>query len=473
MLGFILVTRGTHSGKDVILGFPNSIFKQNLSYFDSVHYNTTISNSNSSKTFILGWPVSVIAELLCPKKERWDKILDFSAESIRFIGYPASVIYKSKSKPGKILSSHSLNSIDSDASSRFKENIAAFNVVLVFEVDSPLLKNSEKIKEAVIAISNKKSDQTLKFEEKRSGYLSNEVLKLKNIRDSCQNKDEEIQTMLNESSLAKELIHIYTDLSIKGETFIEINGWLKLNLLITPTETCFTCSEYQSLLFYDNPKRLEPLINEKSQTTLLVSLLKKCKYPSTPFKDIAESEGVTFKAVSNAALHFVRWNKAKIVACFNDESLFVNSSTFCMSKELALEYDKIFKSKQFEVNKSIESYKIIDLNKLLFFFSSPKSIKSMEKLLIPKAKTIPLVTWLMRKEIIQSVHYYLYLIHKSPEEILSSSPSISESLTLQKLLPYLNMQSPLEEILSHTHLTFPEIITCSKRFASHIKLVIH
>jgi hypothetical protein len=153
MLGLILVTRGTHSGKDVNLGFPNSIFKQNLSYFDTVHYNSTISSSNSSKTFILGWPVNVIAELLCPKKERWDKILDFSAESIRFIGYPASVTHKAISKSAKIKSSHSLISSESEVSSRVKENIAAFNVAFAFEVDSPLLKHSDKIKEAVIAIS--------------------------------------------------------------------------------------------------------------------------------------------------------------------------------------------------------------------------------------------------------------------------------------------------------------------------------
>ena len=132
--------------------------------------------------------------------------------------------------------------------------------------------------------------------------------------------------MINESSLAKELCSIFTDLSIKGESYVEINGWLKLNLLISPTETCLTCSEYQSLLFYDCPKRLEPLVNEKSQNTLLGALLKKCKYPICSFIDIAESEGVTFKAVSNAALHFVRWNKAKLVSCFNDESLFVNNS---------------------------------------------------------------------------------------------------------------------------------------------------
>ena len=279
--------------------------------------------------------------------------------------------------------------------------------------------------------------------------------------------------MLSESSLAKELVNVFTDLSIKGESFIEINGWLKLNLLITPTETCLACAEYQSLLFYDNPKRLEPFINEKTQNTLLGALLKKCKYPVTPFKDIAESEGVTFKAVSNAALHFVRWNKAKIVACFNDESLFVNSTTFTLSKELVLEYDRIFKSKSFEVTKLIETYKIIDLSKLLFFFSSPKSIKSMEKLLIPKAKTFPLLTWLMRKEIIQDVHYYLYPLYKSPGEIKSLNDHTEDHLTLTKLLPYMNSKLILEEIISKTSLEFQDIMTCSKRFTKHFKMVIH
>lgn len=279
--------------------------------------------------------------------------------------------------------------------------------------------------------------------------------------------------MINESSLAKELCSIFTDLSIKGESYVVINGWLKLNLLISPTETCVTCSEYQSLLFYDFPKRLEPYVHDKSQNTLLGALLKKCKYPICSFSDIAESEGVTFKAVSNAALHFVRWNKAKLVSCFNDESLFVNSSNFSFSKELIMEYDKVFKFKTFEGPKSFESSKAADLAKIIVFFSSPKSIKAMEKMSITKAKAIPLITWMMRKEILQDVHYYIYLIYKTPEQIASLNDNSEEYSTLQKLLLYTDGKLILEDILHKTSLKFQDVKNCSKRFKKYFKMVIH
>ena len=154
MLGILLVSKGLHTGKEVILGYPNAIFKEDLSYFDSVHYNNQISGSSTHKNSILGWPPDVMAELLCPKRERWDKILDFSAESIRFIGYPVSVSHKFKtSKPMRAMTSLSLISQESDFSARIKESIAAFNVVFAFEVDSNLLIHIERIKEVIIAIS--------------------------------------------------------------------------------------------------------------------------------------------------------------------------------------------------------------------------------------------------------------------------------------------------------------------------------
>ena len=43
MLGIILVLKGAHSGKEVVMGYPNSLYKEELSYFDSVHYNSAIS----------------------------------------------------------------------------------------------------------------------------------------------------------------------------------------------------------------------------------------------------------------------------------------------------------------------------------------------------------------------------------------------------------------------------------------------
>lgn len=95
----------------------------------------------------------MIAELLCPKQERWNTILDFSVESIRFIGYPVSSskkLQRFKRQKSPIIS---FNSTDSDFSLKPKEQIAAFNVVLAFEVDSKLLENIEYIKEVVKSIS--------------------------------------------------------------------------------------------------------------------------------------------------------------------------------------------------------------------------------------------------------------------------------------------------------------------------------
>ena len=97
---------------------------------------------------------TVIAELLCPKRERWNKILDFSVESIRFIGYPVSIGQKSRSIQSFRSTTMSFMSFDSETSTKPKENISAFNVAIAFEVDSKLLLNIDSIKEAIIAISN-------------------------------------------------------------------------------------------------------------------------------------------------------------------------------------------------------------------------------------------------------------------------------------------------------------------------------
>lgn len=155
MLGIIFVTKGVHTGKEVIFGYPNSIFKDDLSYFDSIHYNSSISSTSSSKGSVLGWPTGVIADILCPKRERWDTILDFSAESFRFIGFPVTISHKfSQAKPLRAMTSLSILPLDSDVSQRIKDSLSAFNVVFAFEVDCKLLIDTEHINETVVAISN-------------------------------------------------------------------------------------------------------------------------------------------------------------------------------------------------------------------------------------------------------------------------------------------------------------------------------
>jgi len=138
MLGVLVVCKGVHSGRELVLTYPQNLREKNQTYFDTVHFNSSLSASSigEHKDCVLGYPASVLADLLCPKRELWDSILDVSVESIRFIGYPVS-----------------FNSKDQKYSSNFSEQISAFNLVLVFDIESPMLKHANSIKEAVIKIS--------------------------------------------------------------------------------------------------------------------------------------------------------------------------------------------------------------------------------------------------------------------------------------------------------------------------------
>ena len=157
-----------------------------------------------------------------------------------------------------------------------------------------------------------------------------------------ESKELEIQESVEESSLGKELSQIFTDLCIQGECCIDINSWLRLNLLIkTQEDSIIECLPFHSLLFKDNPKRLEPLIYDKSPASILNILIKKCKYPVISFKDISEEEGIPYEVVRDGALHFARWDKATIIPYINPQSYFVNNDNFNYSSMLVKEWEKI------------------------------------------------------------------------------------------------------------------------------------
>ena len=126
------------------------------------------------------------------------------------------------------------------------------------------------------------------------------------IREASTSKDNEILNMVNESLLAKELSTIYTELRMNGECNIDVNNWLNIHLLIKPPECKLECLPFHTLLFKDNPKRLENLISDKSNNSVLMILIKKCKYPINSFKCISEDEGSPYQVVCEGALHFTR-----------------------------------------------------------------------------------------------------------------------------------------------------------------------
>lgn len=76
------------------MGYPSTIYKEYMSFYDSIHYNTNlsaISKEWTSKTSAFGYNCSVLADLLCPKKALLDTELDIAIENLRFISYPIDV----------------------------------------------------------------------------------------------------------------------------------------------------------------------------------------------------------------------------------------------------------------------------------------------------------------------------------------------------------------------------------------------
>ena len=300
--------------------------------------------------------------------------------------------------------------------------------------------------------------------------MSSEINKLKVIRDNAVSKEGEIFDMVSQSSLGKGLSEIFNDLSQYGECNIEINNWLKVNLLIKPIECKMQCLPFHSLLFKENPKRLETCIIDKSQTSVLNILVKRCKYPIASFKDISDEEGISFKALYDGALHFIRWNKARTIPCVTLHSIFVNHREFRYNTALVKEWEKTFKQRE------------EDFIKTLIVFSSPKQIKDVDIGFSGKNKMFAIVTWLLRKNVIIDMHYHIYLFlgrplpktkyYEESEEILEKfNDGSREFQSLKSIYKYCTGNTIVEEIIANTSQSLEDIIKCSHRFKSILKMV--
>lgn len=71
MLGLIVLAKGVDSGRETIMAYPYTLFKDYQTDFDRVHFNANLSavSTQDHNEKILGFPPSVIADFFLPKKE--------------------------------------------------------------------------------------------------------------------------------------------------------------------------------------------------------------------------------------------------------------------------------------------------------------------------------------------------------------------------------------------------------------------
>ncbi|CAG9331954.1 NPRL3 [Blepharisma stoltei] len=475
MQGILFACKGVHSGREIIFGYPHTIYKEHCTYFDSVHFNSSLSaiSSEDRNKSVLGFPCSVLADLLCPKRELWDIVMDISIESIRFIGYPISLGSKLKKK-SRILRSKSLRLIEQDIKET-KEQISAFNVIMVFDMDSPLLAYHQGIRDAIIRFNT-----TLKFEHQRTNFLSTEISKLKSISSTTDDEESFVLSALQESLLAKHLQEIYSSVSSNRECRLFINNWLVCNLQISPEYNIPEIKPYHSLLLLDFYDKIQEQLGPFT-SSILSLMVKHFRNPIKSFEDINNELEIPYSSLFPAAQHLVFWKKAKIIPALGLNSIIAVGPNWKYTQVLNGEFDRVFQGK-------VGSFADL-LNKL----QSPIMLRDLEVNKIKGKKLITVLTWLLRKNIIEDYHYFLYLFPKNlpketkkyyslnepiPRDLLSqflaqNNDNSEQYSIFSKVAPYGTGKFIIEEVSWKEKISQEAIISCVNNYSNLIRAVMH
>ena len=94
----------------------------------------------------------MLADLLCPKKELWDQVLEITIENLRFIGFPVSLSSKSTGNYTKFARTKSMMKAEATLGDQ-KESLSCFSVSAVYNTEHVVDDNFEAIKKAFARLS--------------------------------------------------------------------------------------------------------------------------------------------------------------------------------------------------------------------------------------------------------------------------------------------------------------------------------
>ena len=317
----------------------------------------------------------------------------------------------------------------------------------------------------------------LRYEQKRCGFLYEEIQKLKSINK--ESEEEQILVMLEQSNLLNYVQEVHSSFKFNRPCKILINKWLECTLQISLFESLPEVRHYYSLLFLENSDKIEQDLGPNSSSVLLL-LLKHCKFPVKSFMDIHNEHEVPLKSLYRAAQHFIYWNKAKVVPALTSKTTLCIAQSWSYSHMLELEYSKSFKSLFGEFPETLQAFK------------SPVQMKDLVVNNLRGRKLIPVITWLLRKQVVQTLHLHVFLLPsrvKVPEEVkqfLQVKTPIPESLIsqiieqeqteaswiLHKVLKYCNGKFPLEEISWRSGVPEDLILNALPQFNSFLRPVL-
>jgi hypothetical protein len=235
------------------------------------------------------------ARMFLSEGEAHDAVFEVAFENLRFIGFPVTV----PPHPNGTLT--------------------AFNIFVVLPSRVAPTRMYRVIVEELV--------KAVEHEEKRCGYLTQQVLDMGQIREEflAQGVDptEQIQRRCELAGLFRKLA---LGLNQEGEVELLLNEWIKLSFsLEDPTlHPQQPLRPYHTLLLLDN-KRQELLQSLPADCSPTLRQLVNRTNPYESFSDTAVHLGVPLSQLYRMATHLVYWKKAKIADTFNNVTIFAPS----------------------------------------------------------------------------------------------------------------------------------------------------
>ncbi|XP_014210296.1 GATOR complex protein NPRL3 [Copidosoma floridanum] len=352
----------------------------------------SIAYPNQFSENLTGLPDDVLSTLFAVKPELCELKFELKVNEVRFVGHPT------------LLPSRGLKEVNSSM---------LFNVVFALQAQA-----SHAVVKCYYDLS-KRLGIALRHEEKRCGYLSDEIKIMVSAHDEVAARSEEesdcyestYETILQKSFLAKDLKSIFNSLSTSGIINIMIDKWIQVSFclpqkvhqshkegFVVDPEIIDRCLDnlrpYHGLLLLAEPMDLlESLPTDHSPA--LYRLIQMYS-PLKSLQTLAADSDLTLSQIFQLTGHLVYWAKATIIYPLCENNVYVVSP------------DAVLTSRMLEAFS--EQFPGMCLLQVISEFSLPTSIsQKLNPLNQPQQQSqlVKIIIWLLKNHFLLQLHTYV------------------------------------------------------------------
>ncbi|XP_020289168.1 nitrogen permease regulator 3-like protein isoform X2 [Pseudomyrmex gracilis] len=351
----------------------------------------TFPTSNISNGNLTGLTDEVLSTLFAVKPELYEQKFELKINDVRFVGHPTKV------------PSHASKEVHSPM---------LCNIVFALHAQA-----SYSVVKCYYNLS-KRLGIALRHEEKRCGFLTDELKIMVSTHDEIAGRSEgesdcdesPYELILQRSSLARGLKSVFSNLSTSGIVSIIINKWIQVRFclpqkvhlshkkgLLDPEiiDRCLkSLRPYHGVLLLTDPLELLESLQIDSSPALKRFL--QMYNPLKSLQTLAADSDLTLAQVFQLASHLVYWAKATIIYPLCESNVYVVSPDAALTNQLLESFSEQFPG--------------VCLLQVISDFSLPTSIsQKLSPLSQSQQQTqlIKIIIWLLKNQVLLQLHTYV------------------------------------------------------------------